>query len=283
VPLADEVEDPDGDVELTPPDVDGELTLPVAGELTVLPDGELVLTPVPLVAPVRGVPDAELPPVTDPETPVPDCCVPLLIDPDVPVVGEADGLPATPAACIACWLQRSKSARVIVPWPIAATGERTAAMAAADPTIFPNLVMSDLLQVCVRFARAARGRFKFTASTDASPSVRFAQRLPRPRAPGASPCWFGACWVGVPGVGAPVSLPCVALHSRGADERGDPEGVASLQAASVRNAIAGTSHPRARRSCGMRRTAATVMPVTADRAARCYYLRLHSPAGKEPP
>ena len=141
VPLVDDVEEPDGDVELTPPEADGELTLPVAGELTVLPDGELVLTPVPLVAPVRGVPDTELPLLTDPETPVPDC-VPLLIDPDVlPVVGEADGLPETPAACIACWLQRSKSARVIVPWPIAATGERTAAMAAADPTIFPNRVM----------------------------------------------------------------------------------------------------------------------------------------------
>ncbi|HZI78340.1 MAG TPA: hypothetical protein VFD69_02445 [Vicinamibacterales bacterium] len=114
VPLVAEVEEPDGDVVLTPPDADGELTLPVAGELTVLPDGELVLTPVPLVAPVRGAPETELPPLTDPETPVPDCA-PVLIDPDVPVVGDADGLPETPAACIASWLQRSKSARVIVP------------------------------------------------------------------------------------------------------------------------------------------------------------------------
>jgi hypothetical protein len=192
VPLVAEVEEPDGDVELTPPDADGELTPPVAGELTVLPDGELVLTPVPLVAPVRGVPDAEVPPLTEPETPVPDC-VPLLIDPDVPVVGEADGLPETPAACIACWLQRSKSARVIVPWPIAATGERTAAMAAADPTIFPNRVMSDLLEVEFPFAHAARERFKFTASTDASPSVRFAPptEIPRQALRSAAPSSVG--------------------------------------------------------------------------------------------
>ena len=53
LPPADE---PEGGVELTPPDADGELTLPVAGELTVLPDGELVLMPVPLVAPVLGAP-----------------------------------------------------------------------------------------------------------------------------------------------------------------------------------------------------------------------------------
>jgi hypothetical protein len=170
VPLVDE---PDGGVVLTPPDADGELTLPVAGELTVLPDGELVLTPVPLVAPVRGAPETELPLLTDPETPVPDCVPLLIVDPDAPVVGDAEGLPETPAACIACWLQRSKSARVIVLWPIAATGERTAAMAAADPTIFPNLVMSDLLEYGLRVHCREEG-FKFTATTDPSPSVRFA-------------------------------------------------------------------------------------------------------------
>jgi hypothetical protein len=111
VPPVEELTEPEGDVE-TPPDADGELTLPVAGELTVLPDGELVLRPVPLVAPVRGVPDAVVPPLTDPDV------VPPLTDPDAPVldvVGEADGLPEMPAACIACWLQRSKSARVMVP------------------------------------------------------------------------------------------------------------------------------------------------------------------------
>jgi hypothetical protein len=90
VPPVEELDEPEGEVELTPPDVDGELTLPVEGELTVLPDGELVLTPVPLVAPVRGAPDAEVPPLTEPDAPLSD------------VGGEAEGLPETPAACIAC-------------------------------------------------------------------------------------------------------------------------------------------------------------------------------------
>jgi hypothetical protein len=112
---------PDADGELTPPDVDGELTLPVAGELTVLPEGELVLTPVPLVAPVLGAPDTEVP--------VPD------------VVGDADGLPETPAACIACWLHRSKSAPVRLPWPIAMAGSRTAPIAADEVMILATLVM----------------------------------------------------------------------------------------------------------------------------------------------
>ena len=90
LPPADEPEG--GVVELTPPDADGELTLPVAGELTVFPDGELVLMPVPLVAPVLGAPDAVLLPLTDPDA--------LGLD----VVGDADGLleTDTPAACIAC-------------------------------------------------------------------------------------------------------------------------------------------------------------------------------------
>jgi hypothetical protein len=87
VPLADA---PGGVVELTPPDADGELTLPVAGELTVFPDGELVLIPVPLVAPVLGAPDTVLPPLTDPDAPVLD------------VVGDAAGLLEIPAASIAC-------------------------------------------------------------------------------------------------------------------------------------------------------------------------------------
>jgi hypothetical protein len=124
---------PDADGELTPPDVDGELTLPVAGELTVLPEGELVLTPVPLVAPVLGAPDA---PVLE--------CVLLLIEPEAPVpdvVGDADGLPETPAACIACWLHRSKSARVTLPWPMAMAGSRTAPIAADEVMILATLVM----------------------------------------------------------------------------------------------------------------------------------------------
>lgn len=111
VPPADEPDGdvtlPDADGELTPPEVAGELTLPVAGELTVLPDGELVLMPVPLVAPVLGAPDTVLPLLTDPDAPV-DA-------PVLEVVGDADGLLDTPAACIACWLQRSKSARVRLP------------------------------------------------------------------------------------------------------------------------------------------------------------------------
>jgi hypothetical protein len=95
VPPADA---PEGVVELTPPDADGELTLPVAGELTGLLDGELVLMPVPLVAPVLGVP------VVAPVLGVPDTVLPLLTDPEAPVldvVGDADGLLETPAACIA--------------------------------------------------------------------------------------------------------------------------------------------------------------------------------------
>ena len=89
-PLTDEPEEtePEGVVELTPPDADGELTLPVAGELTVFPDGELVLTPVPLVAPVLGAPGTVLP-LTDPAAP------------GLEVVGDADGLLETPATCIA--------------------------------------------------------------------------------------------------------------------------------------------------------------------------------------
>ena len=79
-------------------------------------DGELVLIPVPLelVAPVPAAPDGPVPtplvdvPVPDvpllmePDAPVPD--VPPVIDPDAPapVVGDAEGLPETPAACIAC-------------------------------------------------------------------------------------------------------------------------------------------------------------------------------------
>jgi hypothetical protein len=60
------------------------------GELTVFPDGELVLMPVPLVAPVLGAPDTVLLPLTDPDA--------LGLD----VVGDAEGLLETPAACIAC-------------------------------------------------------------------------------------------------------------------------------------------------------------------------------------
>ena len=142
VPPVEELDVPEGAVELTPPDVAGELALPVAGELTVLPDGELVLTPVPLVAPVCGAPDALVPPLTEPDAPVLDC-VPVLIEPDapVPVVGDADGLTETPAACIACWLQRSKSARVMVPSPMAMAGSRTAPMAAVALTTLAILVM----------------------------------------------------------------------------------------------------------------------------------------------
>jgi hypothetical protein len=142
VPPVEELDVPEGEVELTPPDADGELTLPVAGELTVLPDGELVLTPVPLVAPVCGAPDALVLPLTEPDVPVLDC-VPVLIEPDAPlsVVGDADGLTETPAACIACWLQRSKSARVMAPWPMAMAGSRTAAMAAVELMTLATLVM----------------------------------------------------------------------------------------------------------------------------------------------
>jgi len=91
-PLTDvpEETEPEGAVELTPPDADGELTLPVAGELTVFPEGELVLMPVPLVAPVVGAPGTVLLALTDPDA--------LGLD----VAGEADGLLETPAACIAC-------------------------------------------------------------------------------------------------------------------------------------------------------------------------------------
>jgi len=122
---------PEADGELTPPEPVGELTLPVAGELTVLPDGELVLTPVPLVAPVLGAPDTVLPLLTEPEAPAPD------------VLGDADGIwaPDTPAASIACWLQRSKSARVSVSAPMATAGSSIAARAALDPTILENVVM----------------------------------------------------------------------------------------------------------------------------------------------
>jgi hypothetical protein len=56
--------------------------------------------PVPLVAPVfvpPTEPDAPVLPVpTEPAAPV----LPLFIEPDV--VGDADGLPETPATCIAC-------------------------------------------------------------------------------------------------------------------------------------------------------------------------------------
>ena len=156
MPPVEELTEPEGDGDvLTPPEADGELTLPVAGELTVLPDGELVLTPVPLEAPVRGAPDTAGPPLTEPDV------EPLLTDPEAPVldvVGEADGLPEMPAACIACWLQRSKSARVMVPCAMAATGSRTAPMATADPMVLAILDMSDLLE-----GFEGPKRFKFTA------------------------------------------------------------------------------------------------------------------------
>jgi hypothetical protein len=72
-----------GVVDVTPLEVDGELTLPDPGELTGLPDGELVLRPVPLelvvpVLPLLTVPEAPPLPM-EPEAPAPD------------VVGDADG------------------------------------------------------------------------------------------------------------------------------------------------------------------------------------------------
>ncbi|HEY7520061.1 MAG TPA: hypothetical protein VIE36_17365 [Methylomirabilota bacterium] len=76
-------------VEPVLPDADGELVLPVAGELTVFPDGELVLTPVPLVAvPLPAVLDEPVPLLIEPDAP------PLPIEPDAPVpevAGDADG------------------------------------------------------------------------------------------------------------------------------------------------------------------------------------------------
>jgi hypothetical protein len=97
----------------------------------VFPDGELVLMPVPLVAPVLGAP----------------ATVPLLLtDPDVPgldVDGDAEGLLETPAACIACWLQRSKSARLMVPAAMAATGNRTASVPATRPCV--TFIIASLL------------------------------------------------------------------------------------------------------------------------------------------
>jgi hypothetical protein len=166
--------DADGDV-LTPPDVDGELTLPVAGELTVLPEGELVLRPEPLVAPELGalvleLIDPELPELTDPDALRPE----EPTDPDAPgvddVVGDADGLLETPAACIAIWLQRSKSARVMVPAPMAAAGSRSATLAVIESTLLA-LVMETLLP-------EGRGECRFIASSREAPSVRFASAVP---------------------------------------------------------------------------------------------------------
>ncbi len=83
---------PEGVVAVTPPDADGELAVPDAGELTVFPEGELVLRPVPLelVVPVLAAPDGAVP-LTD--VPAPDGVV-LLTEPDVPapdVGGDAAG------------------------------------------------------------------------------------------------------------------------------------------------------------------------------------------------
>ena len=153
----------------TPPDVDGELTLPVAGELTVLPEGELVLIPVPLVAPLLVPPGCVLPELTDPDARGAE----ELTDPDAPgldVVGDADGLLETPAACIAIWLQRSKSARVMVPAPMAAAGSRSATLAVIESTLLA-LVMETLLP-------EGRGECRFIASSRQAPSVRFASAVP---------------------------------------------------------------------------------------------------------
>lgn len=91
-----------------PPDAEGELE-----PLLVVPDedGEVLLAPPEL--------DPLLVPLMDPlDVPEPD--------PDM--LGDADGdwLPDTPATCIACWLQRSKSARLIAPPAVAMAGKNRA-------------------------------------------------------------------------------------------------------------------------------------------------------------
>jgi hypothetical protein len=105
--------EPDADGELLELDVDGELIEPDEPDDPEA-DGEL-LEPAPdVLEPYWLLPLTE---PDEPEEPVPD------------VLGDADGdwLSEMPATCIACWLQRSKSARLSEPPPaVAATGSMSA-------------------------------------------------------------------------------------------------------------------------------------------------------------
>jgi hypothetical protein len=137
---------PEAAVELPPDDVP---------ELMVDPE----LPPEPLEPDADGLVELVLP---DPDTAgeleplLPELLVPPLIeepvelDPELPdVVGDADGdwlLSEMPAACIACWLQRSKSARLVAP-AMARPGTRSAATA-ADANADFSMVIVILLAMC---------------------------------------------------------------------------------------------------------------------------------------
>ena len=124
VPL---VLEPDADGEVVPlvlePDTDGDvvpLVLEPDGDVVPEADGALVLLPL----------DDRLP---EPDVPEPD------------EVGDADGdwASAIPATCIACWLQRSKSARLSEPPPASAALGRSRAAIPTDANVI--LVMMNLL------------------------------------------------------------------------------------------------------------------------------------------
>jgi hypothetical protein len=135
-PLPDTVVEPAPD---DPPLLDPDVTpvVPLADELdgalddAVVPEADGELDP-PLLVPI----DPPVDPIDEPVELVLDWpAVPPLMELDAPplpldVLGEADGtwLPATPAACIACSLQRSKSARLIEPAPMAPAGSNSAAI-----------------------------------------------------------------------------------------------------------------------------------------------------------
>jgi len=113
-------------IEPLPPDTEGELE-----PLLVVPDedGEVLLAPPEL--------DPVLVPLMDPlDVPEPD--------PDM--LGDADGdwLSDTPATCIACWLQRSKSARLIAPPAVAVAGRNRA----TETNAILRLFIGDLLGAC---------------------------------------------------------------------------------------------------------------------------------------
>jgi hypothetical protein len=105
--------DPEADGVLVEPEVDGVLVEPET-------DGVLLVPDVPL-----GL---------------------VLIEPDDPPVPDVDGdaagdwLSEIPATCIACWLQRSKSARLSVPPAMAAAGSSSPPIA-TDATAILNVLI----------------------------------------------------------------------------------------------------------------------------------------------
>jgi hypothetical protein len=72
------------------------------------------------------------------------------------VLGDAEGdwLPEMPATCIACWLQRSKSARLNEPAAIAVTGKSNAPIA-TDMNADFNVIMMLLLTSVIAGERSS--------------------------------------------------------------------------------------------------------------------------------